>query len=103
MLVGVDGSKVGLDKARRLAAERGVSIETVVTDLRDFEIERIFALAIVVFGFLALPWGLAGVAVAVTAAFFLFAVTFAIRAQRRKVVSGQEGLVGLTGKVRVAL
>ncbi len=39
-------------------------------------------------------------AVAVTAAFFAFAVTMALRAQRRKVVSGREGLVGMTGIVR---
>jgi len=35
----VDGSAVGLDKARRLAAERGVSIETRQADLAEFEIE----------------------------------------------------------------
>lgn len=32
----VDASHVGLEKARRLAAERGVSVETVVSDLADF-------------------------------------------------------------------
>lgn len=36
----VDQSRVGLEKAQRLAAERGVRIETVVADLADFEIER---------------------------------------------------------------
>ena len=41
--------------------------------------------------------------VAVTAGFFLFAVTFAIRAQRRKVVSGKEGLVGMVGETRTVL
>jgi len=41
--------------------------------------------------------------VAVTAGFFLFAVTLAARAQRRKVVSGAEGLVGQTGVCRTAL
>lgn len=34
----VDGSKVGLEKAQALAAERGVRVETVVADLADFEI-----------------------------------------------------------------
>ena len=34
----VDGSPVGLAKARRLAAERGVHIDTVVADLADFPI-----------------------------------------------------------------
>lgn len=32
----VDASRVGLAKAQRLAAERGVSVETVVSDLADF-------------------------------------------------------------------
>jgi 2-polyprenyl-3-methyl-5-hydroxy-6-metoxy-1,4-benzoquinol methylase len=32
----VDGSAVGLEKARRLAAERGVAIGTTVMDLADF-------------------------------------------------------------------
>lgn len=35
----VDSSAVGLDKARRLAARRGVEIETVVSDLAHFDIE----------------------------------------------------------------
>lgn len=35
----VDGSAVGLDKANRLAAERGVSIETVHADLAEYQIE----------------------------------------------------------------
>jgi len=34
----VDLSPVGLDKARRLAAERGVPIDTVVADLEDYVI-----------------------------------------------------------------
>jgi len=38
-VVGVDGSAVGLAKARCLAAERGVSLVTVVADLADWEIE----------------------------------------------------------------
>jgi membrane-bound serine protease (ClpP class) len=42
-------------------------------------------------------------AVAFTAGFFLFAVTLAVRAQRRKVVSGREGLVGSTGVARSPL
>ncbi len=37
-VVAVDASAVGLEKARRLAAERGVSIETLVADLSRFEI-----------------------------------------------------------------
>lgn len=37
-VLGVDGSSVGLAKARRLARESGVSIETVVADLSEFEI-----------------------------------------------------------------
>ncbi len=35
-VTGVDISPVGLDKARRLAAERGVQIETVVADMADY-------------------------------------------------------------------
>lgn len=35
----VDGSSVGLDKLKRLAKERGVSVETRVVDLSDFEIK----------------------------------------------------------------
>lgn len=34
---GVDFSEVGLDKARRLAAERGVEVTWVRADLRDYE------------------------------------------------------------------
>ena len=37
-VVAVDASAVGLEKARRLAAARGVSIETHVADLADFDI-----------------------------------------------------------------
>ncbi|MDP1823452.1 MAG: class I SAM-dependent methyltransferase [Archangium sp.] len=37
-VTGVDGSKVGLDKAQRLARERGVKLETIVADLRDFDL-----------------------------------------------------------------
>lgn len=32
----VDASDVGLDKTRRLAGERGVEVQTVQTDIRDF-------------------------------------------------------------------
>jgi SAM-dependent methyltransferase len=38
-VVAVDQSAVGLDKARRLAADRGLSIETVCADLEEFPIE----------------------------------------------------------------
>ncbi|MDX9834383.1 MAG: class I SAM-dependent methyltransferase [Desulfobulbus sp.] len=37
-VVAVDASSVGLAKARRLAEERGVQIETVATDLADFPV-----------------------------------------------------------------
>jgi len=42
-------------------------------------------------------------AVMVTAGFFLFAATLAIRARRRKVVTGKEGMVGMTGIARTPL
>ena len=35
----VDSSEVGLEKARRLAAEKGVQITTIVADLIDFQIQ----------------------------------------------------------------
>lgn len=38
-VVAVDSSAVGLEKAGRLASERGVKIETVVVDLAHFDIE----------------------------------------------------------------
>lgn len=38
-VVGVDGSAVGLEKARRLAESRGVSLETVEADLAEFSPE----------------------------------------------------------------
>lgn len=38
-VVAVDSSAVGLEKARQLAQERGVSIETIVSDLAHFDIE----------------------------------------------------------------
>ena len=38
-VVAVDGSRVGLAKAAPLAEERGVTITTVVSDLRDYQIE----------------------------------------------------------------
>ncbi len=39
-VMGVDGSSVGLDKARRLAAARGVRIETEVCDLANWDLGR---------------------------------------------------------------
>lgn len=36
-VLGVDGSAVGLAKARRLAEAKGVSIDTLVVDLADYE------------------------------------------------------------------
>jgi len=42
-------------------------------------------------------------AVFVTALFFLFAASLAVRAQRRKVVSGREGMVGARGVARTAI
>lgn len=38
VVTGVDGSKVGLEKAQRLAQQRGVKIETIVADLRHFDL-----------------------------------------------------------------
>jgi SAM-dependent methyltransferase len=38
-VVAVDASAVGLEKARKLAKERGVSIQTIVCDLSHFNIE----------------------------------------------------------------
>lgn len=35
-VLGVDGSKVGLEKAQKLAAKKGVSIETQVVDLAEY-------------------------------------------------------------------
>jgi len=40
-LVAVDSSSVGLEKARRLAAERGLAIETILADLTDPDAFRI--------------------------------------------------------------
>ena len=37
-VTGVDGSAVGLEKARQLAAQHGVEIQTVVADLRAFDL-----------------------------------------------------------------
>ena len=39
-IVAVDASSVGLAKARRLATERGVQIDTVEADLEDFDLGR---------------------------------------------------------------
>ena len=38
-VLAVDSSSVGLEKAKKLAKQRGVSIDTVVADLADFEIQ----------------------------------------------------------------
>lgn len=38
-VLGVDGSNVGLEKAKQLAEKHGVKIETQVADLADYEIE----------------------------------------------------------------
>jgi len=38
-VIAVDASSVGLEKARKLATERGVSIETIVSDLGQYDIE----------------------------------------------------------------
>jgi membrane-bound serine protease (ClpP class) len=46
-----------------------------------------------------ISWGVMIGATIVSALFFLFIVGFGIRAQRRKVVTGIEGLVGDTGEV----
>lgn len=37
-VTGVDGSAVGLEKARKLAAQHGVELQTVVADLADFDL-----------------------------------------------------------------
>ncbi len=50
-----------------------------------------------------ISWGVMIGATIVSALFFLFIVGFGIRAQRRKVVTGIEGLVGDTGEVMQAL
>ena len=39
-VLAVDGSKVGLEKAKKLASDRGVEIETVLADLSEFDFER---------------------------------------------------------------
>lgn len=38
-VLGVDGSSIGLEKAKNLAQSRNVIIETLVSDLADYEIE----------------------------------------------------------------
>lgn len=50
-----------------------------------------------------ISWGVMIGATIVSALFFLFIVGFGIRAQRRQVVTGIEGLVGDTGEVMEAL
>ncbi len=39
-VVGVDRSQVGMDKAQALARERGVSVETVVSSIEDFDLKE---------------------------------------------------------------
>jgi len=39
-VTGVDGSRVGLEKAQRLAEERGVRIETAVADLAGYDLGK---------------------------------------------------------------
>jgi cyclopropane fatty-acyl-phospholipid synthase-like methyltransferase len=46
-VVGVDGSSVGLAKAQKLAAERGVVIQTQVADLESYELPENFYGAVV--------------------------------------------------------
>lgn len=38
VVTGVDGSKVGLEKAQKLAAQHRVKLETIVADLREFDL-----------------------------------------------------------------
>lgn len=38
VVTGVDASRVGLEKAQRLAQQRGVKLETIVADLREFDL-----------------------------------------------------------------
>jgi len=53
--------------------------------------------------FVAISWSVIIPAVLCTAAFFLFAIGMGIRAQRRKPVTGVEGIVGETGEALTAL
>ncbi|MBI1952551.1 MAG: nodulation protein NfeD [Candidatus Omnitrophica bacterium] len=50
-----------------------------------------------------IPWGTIFTATGTTAAFFLFIVGAALRALKRKVVSGAEGLIGAVGTARTDL
>jgi len=50
-----------------------------------------------------IAWGVLIPATAATAAFFLFAVGLGLKAQRRQAVTGQGGLVGEIGRVRIDL
>ncbi len=52
---------------------------------------------------LRLPWGLIGMAAAVTAGFFLGIVGVAVRALKRKVASGTAALIGAEGSARTEL
>jgi len=53
--------------------------------------------------FVSLSWGVIIPAVLLTTLFFLFAIGMGIKAQRRKPVTGSEGIVGETGKAITAL
>ena len=44
-----------------------------------------------------IPWELIAAVTAVTAGFFLFAVAAVIKAMKRKVVTGEEGMIGMEG------
>ncbi len=48
--------------------------------------------------FISISWGVIIPAVLITAAFFIFAIGFGIKAQRRKPVTGNEGIVGEIGE-----
>ena len=52
---------------------------------------------------LRLPWKMIGLATGVTAAFFLLVVGAAVRALKRKVVSGTESLIGAEGVAKTEL
>ena len=50
-VVSVDGSKVGLAKAKKLAESQNVKLETVLTDLKDYKIKsRQWDAIILIFG-----------------------------------------------------
>lgn len=53
--------------------------------------------------YLRVSWWVIIPAVAVTTLFFMFAVTLAVRAQKRKPTTGEEGMLGLTGEARTEI